>query len=116
MRQSVAGMHPVARQNNLVELFNSEQSGQENPREGVMRGLLRKTWLGAILGSVTGAAGATPLTVVTVAAPDINCVFEIDCTVVVTDSIGTISIPSMTGTGRLQSRTFAGQAGAPGAG
>ena len=62
-----------------------------------MRGLLRKTWLGAILCSVTGAAGAAPLTVVT-------------------DGIGTFSIPNMTGTGRLQSRTFAGQAGAPGAG
>jgi hypothetical protein len=81
-----------------------------------MRGLLRKTWLGAILCSVTGAAGAAPLTVVTVTAPDINCVFETDCTIVVTDSIGTIPLPNITGIARLQSRTFAGQAGAPAAG
>lgn len=50
------------------------------------------------------------------AAPDINCVFETDCTVVVTDSVGTIPLPNATGTARLQSRTFAGMAGAPAAG
>src|SRR5437868_10329163 len=81
-----------------------------------MRGSLRSAGLGAILCSLTAAAGAAPLTVVTVAAPAINCVFETDCTVVVTDSIGNISLQSMTGAGRLQSRTYAGQPGAPGAG
>jgi hypothetical protein len=81
-----------------------------------MRGSLRVAGLGAILCSLTGAAGAAPLTVVTVAAPDINCVFETDCTIVVTDSIGNIPLPSVTGTARLQSRTFAGQSGAPAAG
>ena len=81
-----------------------------------MRGSLRKFYLGAILCSLTGVAGAAPLTVVTVAAPDINCVFETDCTVVVTDSVGNIALPSATGIARLQSRTFAGQPGAPGAG
>src|SRR5205085_4010190 len=63
-----------------------------------------------------GAAAAAPLSVVTVTAPDINCVFETDCTIVVTDSIGNIPLPGITGTARLQSRTFAGQAGAPAAG
>jgi hypothetical protein len=81
-----------------------------------MRGLLREALLAATLCSLTGVAAATPLTVVTVAAPDINCVFETDCTVVVTDSVGTIALPGSTGTARLQSRTFAGMAGAPGAG
>ena len=81
-----------------------------------MRGSLRKAYLGAILCSLTSVAGAAPLTVVKVAAPDINCVFETDCTIVVTDSVGNIPIPNATGTARLQSRTFTGQAGAPGAG
>ena len=81
-----------------------------------MRRSLRKIGVGAVLCSLPGVAVAAPLTVVNVAAPDINCVFETDCTVVVTDSIGNISIPNMTGAGRLQSRTFAGQAGAPAAG
>jgi hypothetical protein len=81
-----------------------------------MRGSLRNGYLGVILCSLTGVAGAAPLTVVTVAAPDINCVFETDCTVVVTDSVGTIALPTITGVARLQSRTFLGQAGAPGAG
>jgi hypothetical protein len=69
-----------------------------------------------MLGSLTSVAGAAPLSVVKVAAPDINCVFETDCTIVVTDSIGNIPLPNITGTARLQSRTFTGQAGAPGAG
>jgi hypothetical protein len=81
-----------------------------------MRGSLHKACLTAVLCSLAGAAVAAPLTVVTVAAPDINCVFETDCTVVVTDSIGTIPVPNATGTARLQSRTFAGMSGAPAAG
>jgi hypothetical protein len=81
-----------------------------------MRGSLRKGYLSVILCSLTGVAGAAPLTVVSVAAPDINCVFETDCTVVVTDSVGNIALPTITGVARLQSRTFLGQAGAPGAG
>ena len=81
-----------------------------------MRGSLRKFYLGAMLCSLTSAAGAAPLSVVKVAAPDINCVFETDCTVIVTDSVGNIALPNIAGTARLQSRTFAGQPGAPGAG
>src|SRR3954452_15591157 len=85
-------------------------------REGIMKASLRTVRLGAMLCSLTGAASAAPLSVVTVAAPDINCVFETDCTVVVTDSIGDIPLAGMTGKARLQSRTYAGKAGAPGAG
>jgi hypothetical protein len=81
-----------------------------------MGGSLRKFYLGAMLCSLTSVAGAAPLTVVKVAAPDINCVFETDCTIVVTDSVGNIPLPNITGIARLQSRTFTGQAGAPGAG
>src|SRR3954467_7197648 len=81
-----------------------------------MRASLRNTCLTAIFCSLAGVAGAGPLSVVTVTAPDINCVFETDCTIVVTDSIGNIPLPNITGIARLQSRTFAGQAGAPAAG
>ena len=81
-----------------------------------MRGSLHKFYLAAILCSLTSVANAAPLTVVKVAAPDINCVFETDCTVVVTDSVGNIALPNVTGIARLQSRTFVGQPGAPGAG
>jgi hypothetical protein len=81
-----------------------------------MRGSLRKFYLGAMLCALTSVAGAAPLSVVKVAAPDINCVFETDCTIVVTDSVGNIALPNITGTARLQTRTFTGQAGAPGAG
>jgi hypothetical protein len=61
-------------------------------------------------------ARAAALTIVTVAAPDINCVFETDCSIVVTDSVGNISLLGATGTARLQSRTFPGKPGAPGDG
>jgi len=81
-----------------------------------MRGSLCKFFLGTMLCSLTSVAGAAPLSVVKVAAPDINCVFETDCSVIVTDSVGNIALPNISGIARLQSRTFLGQAGAPGAG
>ncbi len=61
-------------------------------------------------------AAAGPLAVVTVAAPDINCVFNTTCKITVTDSGGDFAIPGMAGTARLQSRTFNGAKGAPAAG
>ena len=70
----------------------------------------------ALLG-LPGAALATQLSIVTVNAPAINCIYETDCTITVTDSVGTIPVPNLTaGVGRLQSRTFVGQPGAPAAG
>jgi hypothetical protein len=69
------------------------------------------------LATTPTAATAASLSVVAVSAPAINCVFETDCTIVVTDSIGTIPVPNLaSGAARLQSRTFAGKAGAPAAG
>lgn len=64
------------------------------------------------------AAKAASLSFVNVGAPAINCVFNTTCTVTVTDSVDTIVVPPLlwTGNARLQSRTFTGAAGAPGAG
>lgn len=62
------------------------------------------------------AAQAVPLKVVTVAAPDVNCVFDPSCKLTVIDSVGDIVIPGMTGKAFLQSRTFSGAPGAPGDG
>ena len=53
---------------------------------------------------------------VNVAAPAINCVFAASCSITVNDSIGAIPMPGPSGTGTLQTRTFAGQPGTPGAG
>src|SRR5471030_396882 len=66
-------------------------------------------------------AAAQPLTIANVGAPAINCVFSKPvggkCTVIVTDTVGTIAMPpGVSGVGRVQSRTFAGAAGTPGAG
>jgi hypothetical protein len=63
------------------------------------------------------AANAASLAVVNVSAPAINCVFDTDCTVTVTDSVDDIPIPALTaGKARLQSRTYTGQPGSPAAG
>ena len=59
---------------------------------------------------------ATPLKIVNVTAPDVNCVFDPSCKLAVTDSLGDIVIPAVTGKAILQSRTFSGAAGAPGDG
>src|ERR1700712_1677138 len=64
------------------------------------------------------AAQAQPLKVVEVNAPKVNCVFQTDCNVPRTDSSSNILLPYLAapGTAWVQSRTFSGEAGAPGAG
>src|SRR5437868_10090128 len=63
------------------------------------------------------AALAQVLKVVEVGAPAINCVFQTDCNIPVSDTTGNILLPTLApGTAWLQSRTFAGEAGAPGVG
>ena len=63
-------------------------------------------------------AQAQKLTVVEVGAPAVNCVFHPSCTITVTDSIGTIDLSYIQkpGTAWLQSRTYTGAPGTPGAG
>jgi len=63
------------------------------------------------------APGPGALTFVNVGAPAVNCIFAPDCTVTATDTTGAIPMPpDATGSGILQSRTFVGAAGSPGAG
>lgn len=68
--------------------------------------------------AMAASAQAAPLSFVSVSAPAINCVFNVTCTVTVTDTVDTIVVPPLlwSGTGRLQSRTFTGAAGSPAAG
>lgn len=66
----------------------------------------------AIAISLVLAGCVTPLKVVNVGAPAINCVFDPSCTVTVTDTTAPIPIPAG-GTNFLQSRTFVGTPGAP---
>ena len=64
------------------------------------------------------AVAAKPLKIVTVSAPAINCVFNPTCKLTVTDSSGNLDMPFLAtpGTAWLQSRTFSGEPGTPGAG
>ena len=77
--------------------------------------MVAATWL-----ITASAAHASPLSVVNVAAPGVNCVFNTTkapaCQVIVEDSVGTFSLPGDTGVARLQSRTYPGVAPAPAAG
>jgi hypothetical protein len=61
-------------------------------------------------------AAAADLTVVNVSAPAVNCVFNASCTVLVTDSVRTLEYTPLGSGAFLQSRTYAGQPGTPGAG
>ena len=62
-------------------------------------------------------AQAQLLKIVEVGAPAINCVFQTDCNIPVSDTTSNILFPTLDpGTAWLQSRTFAGEAGAPGVG
>jgi hypothetical protein len=78
------------------------------------------TRLGCAITAFAGlplGAHAQPLKIVEVGAPAINCVFQTDCNIPVTDTTGNLLLPTLTpGTAWLQSRTFAGEAGAPGVG
>jgi hypothetical protein len=62
------------------------------------------------------AAQAGPLTIVSVNSPAVNCVFNLACAVVVTNSLGTFVPPGDARMARLQSRTYIGAPGAPAAG
>jgi hypothetical protein len=64
------------------------------------------------------AAQAQLLAVVEVNAPAVNCVFNPSCTITVSDTLGYIPLPYLVApkTAWLQSRTYTGAAGTPGAG
>ncbi len=72
----------------------------------------------------SGAAHSTALKIVNVGAPAINCVFNTECQVTVTDNIGTVPLPGISGQSQwkdrgpavLQSRSNAGAKGSPAAG
>ena len=64
-----------------------------------------------------GVSGCRSLTIATVGAPAINCVFDHDCTITVSDFVDEFTVPLASGDARLQSRSQPpGEAGTPGAG
>ena len=76
---------------------------------------------GAALGLAAAAvlcapAHAAQLTVVQVNAPAVNCVFNPTCTVTVDDTVSTLQFTPYGAGAFLQSRTYSGQPGTPGAG
>jgi len=67
-----------------------------------VRKILLLLLAGFTLGPSTWAA---PLRIVEVAAPSINCVFDSDCRITVSDFTAPITLPGTSGEGFLQSRT-----------
>jgi hypothetical protein len=77
---------------------------------------MRNSMLGVLVACALFPCAATAqvLKVVEVNAPAVNCVFQTDCQIPVTDTTGNILLPTINpGTAWLQSRTFQGEAGAP---
>jgi hypothetical protein len=73
-------------------------------------------WAGAVVLATATLAQAGPLTVVQVAAPGVNCVFDASCTITVSDTSSAIPLGFAAGSPFLQSRTFTGAVGTPAAG
>lgn len=63
-------------------------------------------WVLAFSLFYAAAVAAAPLDIVTVGAPAINCKFDTDCTITVTDSSDHFTIGPTTGDAFLQSRTW----------
>jgi len=60
---------------------------------------------------------STPLSIINVSAPAINCVFDADCTIFVEDVASSFTLDTSSGSSFLQSRMFPrGEVGTPGAG
>ncbi len=62
------------------------------------------------------AAQAEPLSLVSVGARAVNCVYDASCGFAVNDTVATIPIAGISGRALVQTRTFAGGAGSPAAG
>jgi hypothetical protein len=106
-------------QDNLASNSGNVQTylPEANPKEEAMLG--KSILSGAIAAlAIPCAAQAQLLKVVEVNAPKVNCVFQTDCNIPVTDTSSNINLPFLAapGTAWVQSRTFKGEAGAPGAG
>jgi len=78
--------------------------------------IVRWSAVAALMGAPCAVADSAKLTVVEVAAPAINCVFGPLCIITVTDSTAAIPLNYTAGNPFLQSRTFIGAPGTPGAG
>lgn len=73
--------------------------------------------LAALLLLAAGTSGCRSLTIADVGAPAINCVFDSDCTIHVSDFVDEFTVPLTSGDARLQSRSQPpGEAGTVGAG
>src|SRR5262249_43884028 len=93
------------------------------PKQGILGRRTMRTLAGqwpmiAVALLTSTAAFAGNLIVVEVGAPAVNCVYSPNCTITVTDSVGQLALQNLDtpNTAWLQSRTFTGMAGTPGAG
>jgi hypothetical protein len=78
--------------------------------------LLQRCIFAAALGVLPGAAYAGALTVITVKAPDVNCVFDASCKITVNDTTGGLTYTPLGSNAYLQSRVFSAKPGTPAAG
>ena len=70
---------------------------------------MKKFWVTFACALTVAASQAAPLSITEVNAPAINCVFNLNCTNLVEDTVSTITLPGTTGSGFLQSRIVSGE-------
>jgi hypothetical protein len=92
------------------------QAGASPAKGGDMKTITASLGAAAIALLAQTEAQAATLSVVTVTAPAVNCVFDASCRVVVSDQVGNLTYTPLGAGAQLQSRTFAAKAGTPGAG
>ena len=58
---------------------------------------MRTAWIAVVSALWASTAWGLALPIVEVSAPDINCVFDLDCTIVVNDSSDELALPGGVG-------------------
>src|SRR2546423_1575996 len=73
-------------------------------------------FLAVVLLAAAASAGAEPLSIVTLEAPGVDCVFHGRCRAPFSTHVGDIALPELHGRAQLETRTFTGAPGTAGAG
>src|SRR2546423_14533666 len=73
-------------------------------------------FLAVVLLAAAASAGAEPLSIVTLEAPGVDCVFHGRCRAPFSTHVGDIALPELHGRAQLETRTFTGAPGTAGGG
>jgi hypothetical protein len=106
----------VGRSREISPALQHTPQMQHSARGDSMGALARFALSTAVILIALPSAQGASLSVVSVAAPGINCIYDPSCRVMATDTVAGIPMAGISGRAVLQTRTFAAAADAPGAG